>query len=120
MAQLGALDIHVQSLANKFDVKKARRVLLRRPLVISASGSLDLEDLHGFGTPNWFQKEPAKAAAAPATTQFHWQGPSLSTERPLQGWPKRPIAFGQHKKSNIGISKFSGSRCNICKVLPPK
>ena len=36
----------------------------RRPLVISASGSLDLEDIHGVGRPNWFQKGPAKAAVA--------------------------------------------------------
>ena len=52
----------------------------RRPFVISASGSLDLVDLHGVGRPDWFQKGPAKAAVAPATTQFHWQDPSLSTE----------------------------------------
>ena len=30
------------------------------PLVISASGSLDLEDLHGVRKLNRFQKEPAK------------------------------------------------------------
>ena len=50
------------------------------PLVISASGSLDLEDLHEVGRPNWFQKGPAKAAVAQDTTQFHWQDSSLSTE----------------------------------------
>ena len=39
----------------------------RRPFAISASGSLDLEDLHGVGRPNWFQKGPAKAAVASVT-----------------------------------------------------
>ena len=30
------------------------------PLVISASVSLDLEDLHGVGRPDWFLRGPAK------------------------------------------------------------
>ena len=38
------------------------------------------EGLHGVGRPNCFQKGPAKAAVASATTSFHWQDPCLSTE----------------------------------------
>ena len=40
--------------------------------------NVNLEDLHGVGRPGWFQKGSAKTASA--TTQFHWQDPSLSTE----------------------------------------
>ena len=48
-----------------------------RPLVISASGSLDLVDLHGIGRSDWSHQGPAKSVVASATTQFHWQDPSL-------------------------------------------
>ena len=116
----------------------------RRPLVISASGSLDLEDLDGVGRPNWFQKGSAKAAVAPATTQFHWQDPSLSTEnsrgekllacfsvlgvsqnlptafltvQPLQGWPRRSIAFGDPWKKN-GRSFNDFTYRFICPLSP--
>ena len=53
----------------------------QRPLVISACGSLDLVDLHGWEA--WLVPSGTSqgAAVAPATTQFHWrQDPSLSTE----------------------------------------
>ena len=59
---------------------ESRSVKVRCPLVISASGSLDLVDLHGVGRPNWFKKGPAKATVASATTQFHWQDQSLNKE----------------------------------------
>ena len=39
-------------------------------LVISASGSLDLEELNGVNRPNWFHNRPAK------TMVFHWQDPN--------------------------------------------
>ena len=50
----------------------------RRPFVISASGSLDLVDFHGA----WLVQSGTSqgAAVASATTQFHWQDQSLSTE----------------------------------------
>ena len=43
--------------------------------------SLDSEDLRGVGRPSWYEKGPAKASVASATTpQFHWEVLSLSTE----------------------------------------
>ena len=72
---------------NKFKFKLNKKYFIqycwgreRRPFVISASGSLDLVDLHGFGA--WLVPSGTSQGAkvAPATTQFHWQDPSLSTE----------------------------------------
>ena len=34
----------------------------------------------GFGGQTGIIRDQSKAAVAPATTQFHWQDPSLSTE----------------------------------------
>ena len=84
----------------------------RRPSVISASGSLDLVDLHGqTGTI----RDQSKAAVAPATTQFPWQDPSLSTkssrgEKPSACFPVPGVAgssLGGTSYPNTDWSGFS-------------
>ena len=45
--------------------------LERRPFVISASGSLDLVDLHGVGGLAGTLRDQPKAVVASATAQFH-------------------------------------------------
>ena len=50
------------------------------PIVMAASGSLDLVDLHGVGRPGGLAQGPVKAAIASATTQYHWPDPCHSTK----------------------------------------
>ena len=37
-------------------MRNVSKLYPRRPIVISASGSLDLEDIHGVWRPTWFKK----------------------------------------------------------------
>ena len=55
---------------------------------------------------------PAKAAVASATTPFHWQDPSLSTES-CSGGEKPPACF-----SVLGVAGSSPGRTSYPQTLP--